>query len=277
MQRFLITLIALGAKKPAWLAICFLMFACSTTPLEQDGGDLTRTEVEFLQSKLSSAIETHWPPLAHKKVTRYLDSLGQAIVARNVNLPPLPYEFIVLRSGDVFTASLPGGKVYATLGLLQQVEYEGELASALAHELAHQYSGHSLQMWRERVNAARPAQVIIETNGPFEKLFLGKDSYLDLGSEFEREADETAPNLLYRAGFDPRTYGSFLQIVKRLEKSRLPLVQGLVSLHPPVDERIAWAREASLTIPPSRDPKVSSASFQEIKIILKKVEALRGR
>ncbi|NUM88256.1 MAG: M48 family metalloprotease [Bdellovibrionales bacterium] len=270
MQRFL----SIAVRTVAGFLV---LVSCSATPLEQDGGDLTRSEVEFLQRKLSEAMEAHWPPLAHKKVTRYVDALGQAIVARNPSLPPLPYEFVVLRSADVLTASLPGGKVYVTLGLLQQVEYEGELAASLAHELAHQHAGHSLRVWRGRVNAARPAQIILETNGPFEKLFLGKDSYLDLGAEFEREADETAPALLYRAGFDPRTYGSFLQIVRRLEKSRLALVQGLVSLHPPADDRVAWAREASLTLPPSRDPKVSSASFQEIKIILRKVEALRGR
>ena len=81
-------------------------------------------------------------------------------------------------------------------------------------------------------------------------------------------ADRLAPVILYRAGFDPRVYLSYLQLLKKLEASRSESFAKMASLHPPVSERIEWVKSALLQIPPRKDASVSSASFAQIKSIL---------
>lgn len=259
-----------------FLAVSFILFlGCSGQLLDRDGGDLTRSEVEYLSRRLSEAVEKKYTVLQHRKVSRYIDSLGQYIVSRNNELPPLPFSFTVLKTNEVFALSLPGGRVYVTLGLIRETEYEGELAAAVAHELAHQQLAHALIVWRQRINAVRPNRYLLETEGDFTDLFLGKNGYLWLGEGREREADELAPVILFRANFDPRLYPSYLHRLQRLEKEQSGRMHALLSLHPPVLERITWSKGAVLNIPPLRDPRVSSPGFMEIKGILKSVEKYR--
>lgn len=254
--------------------LCLLFLAaCSGGEIASDGGDLTRGEVEFLSRRMSEAIEKEYPLLNHKMVNRYMDSLGQAIVSRNPGMPPLPYEFRVLKSNEVFVFSLPGGIVYVTLGTLRAVELEGQLAAALAHELAHQQLNHALIEWRRKVNANRGQRYVLDFSGDWRTRFLGEKGALHLDKGMEEEADRLAPVILYRAQFDPRVYVSYLQMLKKMEQSEMARVRNLVNLHPPVVERQAWVKEALVKLPPMRDPRVNSSTFQELKIRLKEAES----
>lgn len=255
--------------------VIFLLFlsACSGGEVASDGGDLTRSEVEFLSRRMVEAVEREYPLLSHKLVNRYIDSLGQAIVSRNPDMPPLPYEFRVLKSNEVFVFSLPGGIVYVTLGTLRAVELEGQLAAALSHELAHQQLNHSLIEWRRKVNANRGQRYMLDFSGDWKTRFLGERGALHLDKGMEEEADRLAPVILYRAQFDPRVYVSYLQVLKKTEQSERARVRNMLSLHPPLGDRQAWTKEALVKLPPMRDPRVNSSTFQELKLRLKEAES----
>ncbi len=255
--------------------LLFALGGCSGQETQQDGGDLTRNEVEFLSGRLAAAVEGEFPVLQHKLVNRYVNTLGQSIVARNPDLPPLPYEFRVLRSNEFLVFSIPGGVIYLTLGTLRSVELEGQLASALAHELAHQQLGHGLVVWRRKVNANRGQRNLLDFSGGFKESFLGEGGALLLEKGMEQEADQLAPVVLYRAGFDPRLYGSYLQLLRKLEGADPARVATMVSLHPPLKERQVWTKAALAKLPPLKDSAVSSATFQQIKSILQEA-AKRG-
>lgn len=250
--------------------------SCAGQVTEQDGGNLTRSEVEFLSSRMIAAVEENYPLLKHKGVNRYVTTLGQSIVSRNRNLPPLPYEFRVLRTNEIFLFSLPGGVVYLSLGLLRFVEIEGHLAAAISHELAHQQLNHYLTLWRKRVNANREHTYLLDFRTSFQDVFLGRGGAIQLSDGAEEEADRMAPILLYQAKFDPRVYLSFLQNLKKQQTSNLKSVEILVRLHPSLDQRISWAKDALLKIPPRRDASLSSSSFHQIKAILNKAAKAAG-
>lgn len=259
----------------SFVLLSLLLCSCSSQKLEQDGGNLTRGEVEYLSARMREAVERQYPLLKHKLVTRYVNDLGQSIVSRNRNMPPLPYEFRVLRSNDLFVFSLPGGIVYVTLGTLRAMNLEGQLAAAIAHELAHQQLGHPLILWRRRVNN-RQGKNLVDFRGPFNAVFLGETGALHLEKGMEEEADRLAPVILYYAGFDPRVYLSYLQVLRKLEASSAPSVAALLSLHPPLEERMKWAKDSLVKIPPRKDASVSSATFTRIKAILDQA-ARRGK
>jgi predicted Zn-dependent protease len=257
------------------LALCVAILAsCSSQTFDQDGGDLKRSEVEYIATRLRDTTEQDIPLLKHKLVTRYLDKLGQSIVSYNREMPPLPYEFRVLKTNDVLAFSLPGGIVYVSLGLIRAVDLEGQLAAAIAHELAHQQLGHQLVTWRRRVNSTRGQSYLLELQGSWKENFLGERGALFLDRAMEEEADRLAPLILYKAGFDPRVYTSYLQLLRKRELDDTGTVAALLSLHPPLPDRMKWAREGWLKLPPKKDSSLSSPTFQQIKAILKETAKL---
>lgn len=243
--------------------------SCSTQQSEQDGGNLTRSEVELLSHRMSEAIEQEFPLLQHKVVNRYVNTLGQSLISRAANMPPLPYEFRVLKTNEMLAFSLPGGVVYLSLGMLRNVTSEGELASALAHELAHQQLSHQLMQWRRRVNSNRGEHYLLDFSGDWRERFLGKGGALELTPGMEQEADELAPLLLYQAHIEPRIYLSYLQLLKRKEQTELSEVAGMIRTHPPLNDRINWSKAAMAKLPPLKDPAGSSSSFQQVKSLLR--------
>lgn len=246
-----------------------LLAACAAGNYSQDGGDLKRSEVEYISSRLRNSTELEYPLLKHRLITRYVDQLGQSIVSRNREMPPLPYEFRVLKANEVLAFSLPGGVVYVSLGLLRTVEMEGQLAAAIAHELAHQELSHPLIAWRRKVNNTRGQSYLLDLSGEWKDNFLGERGALFLDRSMEEEADKLAPVILYKAGFDPRVYGSYLSLLRKQELSDTPRVAALLSLHPPLTDRQKWAKEGMLRLPPKKDSSLSSSTFQQIKAILK--------
>jgi predicted Zn-dependent protease len=252
------------------IALCVAVLAgCSGQGFDQDGGDLKRSEVEYIASRLRDATEQEYPLLKHKLVTRYVDKLGQEIVSHNREMPPLPYEFRVLRANEILAFSLPGGIVYVSLGLIRAVDFEGQLAAALAHELAHQQLNHQLIVWRRKVNSTRGQSYLLDFSGDWKDNFLGERGALFLERPMEEEADKLAPLILYKAGFDPRLYTSYLQLLRKQELNDTRSVAALLSLHPPLVERLKWAKEGLLKLPPKKESNLSSPTFRQIKAILK--------
>lgn len=259
----------------ALLGIC--LAACSSQDFDQDGGDLKRSEVDLIASRMRDAVEREYPLLKHKLVTRYVDTLGQSIVSRNRKMPPLPYEFRVLRTNEVLCFSLPGGIVYVSLGLLRAVELEGQLAAALSHELAHQQLNHPLIVWRRKVNATRGQSYILDFTGNWKDQFLGERGALFFDKAMEEEAESMGALVLYQAGFDPRLYGSYLQALRKLEMSNTAAVAAVISLHPPLLQRMKWAKDGIAKLPPRKEASLSSATFQQIKGILKETARKAGK
>ncbi len=54
-------------------------------------------------------------------------------------------------------------------------------------------------------------------------------------------------------------------------------VAAVVSLHPPLPERLKWAKAGMDKLPPLKDASLSSATFQQIKSILKEAAKKAGK
>ncbi len=115
----------------------------------------------------------------------------------------------VIEKESVNAFYLPGGKVYATSGLLSAAKNDAELAFVLAHEIGHYQKRHFIRaverMMRER-------QKTVGAGGKDALLrAAAKDAVLDgFGRDTEFEADEYAFRLLTEAGYNPGAGASFL-------------------------------------------------------------------
>ncbi|MCY1017340.1 M48 family metallopeptidase [Pyxidicoccus sp. MSG2] len=172
-----------------------------------------------------------------KKLHDYVNIVGKNLAAQSLR-PTLDWTFGVLNDTEQFNAlSAPGGYVLVTRRLLMEVDNEGQLAGALAHEIAHGVLKHAIRQYNEqKVEACKTARwaeaggkvllsvanantllAALETGGTLDlDNEPGLLAYLtektlaafDDGNkpELEFEADRMAVQLMLSAGYDPAAY-----------------------------------------------------------------------
>ena len=133
------------------------------------------------------------------------------------------WDFNVIRSRQVNAFCLPGGKVAVFTGLLRIVENEDQLATVLAHEIAHALAHHS----NERLTREQTGQVGWLYNMAYDR-------------EQESEADHIGLFLMTFAGYDPDEALVFWQNMRRASQGgQLPEI---LSNHPSDAHRINQLR-----------------------------------
>jgi len=149
----------------------------------------------------------------NNQVQSYVSRIGQRLVSAS-DSRDIPFNFQVVASDEVNAFAIPGGYVYVTTGLLQAAENEAQLASVLAHEIAHINQRHSI----EAIRRATLAQGIAET-ADIETSTLAQVGYqlaIDLprSRDFEYDADEAGLEILQQAGYPTTAFIDFLAILE---------------------------------------------------------------
>lgn len=154
----------------------------------------------------------------NQRTQKYVDNIGQKLVA-NSDRRDIPYTFQVVVSDAVNAFATPGGYVYVTTGLLEEADNEAQLASVIAHEIAHINERHSIKALKQAVLA----QGIAETAGVSTSTLaqIGYQLAIDLpqSRQYEYEADRLGLEILQQAGYPPMAFVNFL---KQLERGGQP-------------------------------------------------------
>ncbi|HDZ16364.1 MAG TPA: M48 family peptidase, partial [Methylophaga aminisulfidivorans] len=95
------------------------------------------------------------------EVTSYIHSLGYRL-ASNSDAPNLDYTFFVVPDASVNAFATPGGYVGVNSGLILTADSEDEVASVMAHEIAHITQRHILRSFEnsKRMTIPRTAALI---------------------------------------------------------------------------------------------------------------------
>jgi Zn-dependent protease with chaperone function len=228
-------------------------------------------------------------------VKEYVNDLGQRIV-RNSDAQ-LPFAIKVLDSSDLGVFALPGGFLYVDRGLITALDAEAELASMMAHEIAHVAARHTTrELTRRRIVSvastaamfAGPVGVVVEDLSSIG----GSLSRKKFDRDAEYEADLLGMEYAYAAGYDPDAFLSALEkvharqvnmqdIYKKLPgyklATKLPFhkqIATALSDYPPIEERIRHLQKEITTFLPKRDRYiVDSSDFEEVKARLLASEA----
>jgi beta-barrel assembly-enhancing protease len=168
--------------------------------------------------------------------TKRVAIIGKAL-AQYCTRPELPWMFAILDNPTVNAFSCPGGYVFVTKGLLDSCKNDNQLASVLAHEIAHVSERHALRAiaGKEGTQGLIEVGSVISGNniGGFDDLVeKGMNSILDKGYEPRREfdADRLGTRLLYDTGFPPKTLRDYLSSLKTDEPP--------FSNHPSTEDRV---------------------------------------
>ncbi len=163
--------------------------------------------------------------------------------------PDLRYRVTLLNSPTVNAFALPSGQLYVTRGMLALASDTSELASVLAHEMAHVIARHAAFREDKARQAAIVSRVVNDVlNDPQMGALALAKSKIALAS-FSRgqelEADGIGVGLAARAGYDPYGATRFLTAMGRNAALR-PQGAGSVdarlvdflSSHPSTPERV---------------------------------------
>ncbi len=184
-------------------------------------------------------------PVNNPELQRYINRVGRWVV-NQTDRAHLPWRFAVLRSNAVNAFATPGGNIFITDGLLHLLNNEAELASVLAHEVAHVVQKHHIKAMSS-LNTSGLSGVIklasLTREGRSNQMtsqLVGqvKDMYLrGLDKDDEFEADSMGTIIASRAGYDPFALMAVLQTLDSIgpENSGLAL---LYKTHPPASDRL---------------------------------------
>lgn len=190
--------------------------------------------------------------LDEAEIADYLNQLGSRLAAA-VPGARQDFEFFALRDTSVNAFALPGGYIGVHSGLITAADSESELASVLAHEIAHVTQRHIARMLGAQQQMALPglialaAAVLLGRNRPdlahgavMAAQGAAVQSQLSYSRDFEREADRIGFQTLSAAGFDVRAMPVFFEKMQRttrvMDDGSVP---GYLRSHPITTERIA--------------------------------------
>lgn len=156
--------------------------------------------------------------------------------------PHLEYHFYILDTDLVNAFALPGGYIFVTRGLMDEIENDDELAAVVGHELVHVALKHSVQMYKRGMkNMVVNLLVLALTREPAavmasEMIQQGRSEMW--GRQAEIDADIYGTEYVVKAGYDPAAMMSFFEKMNRLEMKRAPMYEGYFDVHPPTGDRI---------------------------------------
>ena len=194
------------------------------------------------------------------QVEQYVQSLGYRLAAASGSHGP-GFTFFVIEDGSVNAFAAPGGFIGVNSGLVLATRTESELASVLAHEIAHVTQRHIAQAIADADRTNLPvlagivASILIGTRNAdagqaMAAAVIGSTAQrqINFTRRNEMEADRVGIRMLAGAGFDPRDMAGFFEKLQNASRySQRP--PEFLSTHPVTTDRIAEARDRAERLP----------------------------
>lgn len=250
------------------MPLLLLSASCATTPGGGPSLNLVSQQEEIeLGRKLSAEIDQQEPLVTDPVLTQYVNEIGQR-VARQTGTTDTPYTFKVINSKEVNAFSLPGGPVYVYTGLLEFADNEAELASVLAHEVAHVAARHATEQLTRTYGLQLITDILLGSNPSVTTQtasnIAGSLGLLKFSRNDEIESDRLGAQYMFNAGYNPTAMITFHQKLSKLQKSNPSAVLNLFSTHPMSQSRIDAIASEIGKFPPGRNVQYYTERYHQI-------------
>jgi len=184
----------------------------------------------------------------------YVDKVCETLIQNsNAKNTDWPFECHLLADDQTINAfALPGGQVFITSALFNQLETEGQLAGVLAHEIGHVVARHSAQqIAKAQLTQGLTGAVVIASYDPqdpnsrsaaYMAQIVGQLVNMKYGRDDELQSDRLGVEFMSEAGYDPRALLRVMEILAASTEGARP--PEFFSTHPNPDNRIARIQEA---------------------------------
>ncbi|MCP6762447.1 MAG: M48 family metallopeptidase [Fischerella sp. CENA71] len=191
--------------------------------------NLSTKEKVKLGSNIHQQVLSNYRVGTNANITR----IGQKLV-RSSSCSQTPFKFYVVQDPSINAFATTGGYVYVHSGLINAADNEDQLASVMAHEIAHICNDDLIGKLRQ-AQIAQGAASLAGLNGS-KLASVAYQLAVDLPNSREAEFNADAKGLQYlqQAGYDPNAMPTFLK--KLVNRSSAP---AFLSTHPNPRERIS--------------------------------------
>ncbi|KEZ76241.1 M48 family metalloprotease [Salinisphaera hydrothermalis] len=225
---------------------------------------MTPTEEKRLGAQVVAQLRSQNQIIEDPELSEYLNSVGRRL-ASHTDRPAKDFHFYVIDTDEINAFALPGGYIGVNSGLITATKSESELASVMAHEIAHVTQRHiARQMVESRGDTiATLATAIVaaiagaQAGGGGDAAtaaILGGMSHLGMqqlsytrANEFE--ADRVGIRDLARSGYDPHAMARFFGTLERQSDLYGQQPPQILLSHPVTSTRIAEANARAADYP----------------------------
>ena len=194
-------------------------------------------------------------PWGEKSLNEYVNRLGQNLARRSGSQQV--FAFYVVYNPQVNAQAFPGGYIVINSGVISLAESEGELASVLAHEIAHENSCD----WRAAPRKGNLFELIclvptVVLGGPAGVAIVAGTGWAATlararsSRSNEERADGLAAQYLVRAGYDPQAAAQFFQRLQTEMERSGGEPGGLLATHPRSVDRQEKLEKIIPNLPP---------------------------
>lgn len=200
---------------------------CSTNPAtgeKQLNWISTEKEKSLGAEAAPEFVKQYGGDIPSASIQKYVSDLGHRL-AEVSERPDLDWEFHAVDSSVINAFALPGGKVFITRGLMEELRSEAQLAGVLGHEVGHVTAQHIGQQMT-RAMLITGAGVAIGVAGEYSDedwmtvlgvgTSVGGGLYLlSYGRNQETQSDELGVRYMTRLGYNPIGQVQVMKVLKR--------------------------------------------------------------
>jgi predicted Zn-dependent protease len=209
------------------------------------------------------------------EIQQYIQTIGEKLVAHS-DTPSYPFHFFVVLENDINAFAGPGGYIGVNSGLILMTDAESELASVMAHEIAHVTQRHLYRSYEASsrlsipMAAATLGAILLGTQSAaagqaaIMAIQAGSVQFqIDFTREHEAEADRVGMQTLSSSTFDPRSMPTFFERLQQSTRYSGQNVPEFLRTHPVTASRISDSRGRADNYPYKQYP--DSLTYQLIK------------
>jgi beta-barrel assembly-enhancing protease len=190
----------------------------------------------------------------NQRAQDYLESVCRRLIENSdAGQAEWPYNCSLLEDEQTVNAfALPGGQLFITAGLLNELQTEGQLAGIMAHEIGHAVARHSAQqIANQQLTQGLTGAVVIASYDPQNPgsqatgqiaAVVSQLVNMRYSREHELESDRLGVRFMAQAGYDPRRLIDVMRILA--EAGGGAAQPEFFSTHPNPDNRIAAIERA---------------------------------
>lgn len=217
------------------------------------------------------------------EIQQYIENIGRQLASHS-DTPSNPFHFFVVMDQNINAFAGPGGYIGVNSGLILLTEAESELASVMAHEIAHVTQRHLYRSIEKASKLSIPtvaatlAAILIGTQSPnmgqaaLMAIQAGNIQFqIDFTRDHEKEADRVGMQTLAESNFDPRAMPAFFEKLQQSTRYYGKGVPEFLRTHPVSENRVADTRGRAEIYPYRQYP--DSLAYQLAKAKLAVVTA----
>ena len=156
-------------------------------------------------------IEQEYGFVDNPLLTKYVSDMGASLSGVS-HRTDIPYEFHVIDTGEVNAFAAPGGFIFVTRGLLDEISSDDELAAVMGHEVGHVAAHHGAKRIKKLPILIAGMNILYnntdETTARIGGMVLSL-MQLHYSREDEYQADQLGVEYSFNAGYDPHAMTSF--------------------------------------------------------------------